>query len=658
MAASFIFGGDTGETPESLESKRAIAQALAMRGMSRTPKNVGEGLAAVGNALAYAMASRNFDQANSAAHADLAKTMAGLLNGGTAATPAVPTSPSTPSIPPAALSGADMSSTPQTLSGGTLPQNGASLTDAVAKLESSNSPVNGPAGGYANYRFQQFPAFVKQYGSGEDGVLNYARQVLAANPNATFGDMYGGYVTGTGNPATARAASLQTTTQPGAQGAYANLVRNSPIDPNTPLSQLVTSQVASTDPNFAPSPGGMDPRLSALLSPNMTVNGPAPAQPNVTMAQVKPTTLPIGSPAAPAQAPAQGAGAVPAQIGQTITALMNNPLPQAQQMGLALMQRYLAPPQYDLMPQADGTVMAVNKLNPRDHYVAFKGTAKPITVAPGATLVTPGATGAAAGSAGPASANGGFQTVYQNTTGLFDKPTLTAMADQYLSGDKSVLQNLGRTAIGGMNMSALRERIVSRANELGIKPTEVASRIGQFDSYVAAQKATGTRGGNVTMAATEAANLGGLVLDTSAAVPRSNYPVWNRVTNAYAENTGDPNIVKFTGALNSYVNAYARAINPSGSTTVSDKEHAREILDTAMSHGQIQAGIDQLQKELEQAKRAPASASETIKQEFQTRANPRNSEVLQQARDAIARGAPRDAVIQRLKQNGIDASGL
>lgn len=32
--------------------------------------------------------------------------------------------------------------------------------------------------------------------------------------------------------------------------------------------------------------------------------------------------------------------------------------------------------------------------------------------------------------------------------------------------------------------------------------------------------------------------------------------------------------------------------------------------------------------------------------------------VLQQARDAIARGAPRDAVIQRLRQNGIDPKGL
>jgi hypothetical protein len=344
---------------------------------------------------------------------------------------------------------------------------------------------------------------------------------------------------------------------------------------------------------------------------------------------------------------------MPPNIAQVIKQLAANPLPEAQAMANQLMTRYMQPPQYDLMQGADGTITAINKLNPRDNYTAAHVAPKPIAVPLGGSLVTPGAPGA-----GPSGQPGGFQTAYQNTTGMFNKETLTALADQYLTGDKSVMQNLGRTAIGGMNITALRERIVARAKELGISPTEVASRIGQFDSYTAAQKATGTRGGNVTMAATEAANLGTLVNDTSAAVPRSNYPVWNKVTNTYAENTGDPKIVQFTGALNSYINAYARAINPSGSTTVSDKEHAREILDTAMSHGQITAGISQLQKELEQAKLAPSSASQTIKGEFMNRANPQNSDVLSQARDAISRGADRNAVIQRLQQKGIDPSGL
>jgi hypothetical protein len=49
---AFIFGGNTGETPESLKRKRSIAEALAVK-TSSAPRNVGEGLNALGNALIY-----------------------------------------------------------------------------------------------------------------------------------------------------------------------------------------------------------------------------------------------------------------------------------------------------------------------------------------------------------------------------------------------------------------------------------------------------------------------------------------------------------------------------------------------------------------------------------------------------------------------------
>jgi hypothetical protein len=156
-----------------------------------------------------------------------------------------------------------------------------SLADAVAKLESNNSPVNGPANGYANYRYQQFNGFVKQYGFGETGINNYASQVLKANPNATFGDFYGGYVTGTGNPATANVNSLLTTTQPGAQGAFANMTRNSPISPNTPLSQLVgdgASGFGDGGEGGMSDTAGLDDQMAAFTAQNGT--GPGTANPN------------------------------------------------------------------------------------------------------------------------------------------------------------------------------------------------------------------------------------------------------------------------------------------------------------------------------------------------------------------------------------------
>ncbi len=48
---AFIFGGNTPWTYEELKRQRAIADALAVD--TSAPKNVGEGLTAIGNALAY-----------------------------------------------------------------------------------------------------------------------------------------------------------------------------------------------------------------------------------------------------------------------------------------------------------------------------------------------------------------------------------------------------------------------------------------------------------------------------------------------------------------------------------------------------------------------------------------------------------------------------
>jgi hypothetical protein len=50
---AFIFNANAGETPESVKRKREIAEALAASAIGRAPKNVGEGLNAIGQALAF-----------------------------------------------------------------------------------------------------------------------------------------------------------------------------------------------------------------------------------------------------------------------------------------------------------------------------------------------------------------------------------------------------------------------------------------------------------------------------------------------------------------------------------------------------------------------------------------------------------------------------
>lgn len=59
---SFIFGGNTGLTPEQAEQMRKVASTL-VAGSGRAPRNVGEGLHAIGRALAHRMMTRKADLA-------------------------------------------------------------------------------------------------------------------------------------------------------------------------------------------------------------------------------------------------------------------------------------------------------------------------------------------------------------------------------------------------------------------------------------------------------------------------------------------------------------------------------------------------------------------------------------------------------------------
>lgn len=78
--ASYIFGGDTGETPESIKRKRELAAAL-MLGNRKAPQNVGEGLNAIGQALMYRQMMGEARAAEQASFASGQQSMQGIIEG-------------------------------------------------------------------------------------------------------------------------------------------------------------------------------------------------------------------------------------------------------------------------------------------------------------------------------------------------------------------------------------------------------------------------------------------------------------------------------------------------------------------------------------------------------------------------------------------------
>ncbi len=134
MTQSFIFGGNTNQSYEQIQKQRDIANELLRANMS-TPQNVGEGLSAIGRALA----AKAIDKRASRADADNRKayeasrdgTFAALGGyGGGSASP-VPYAPAQPATPAQSVADDTMSALGKT------PMR--PFRDAIASIESAGS---------------------------------------------------------------------------------------------------------------------------------------------------------------------------------------------------------------------------------------------------------------------------------------------------------------------------------------------------------------------------------------------------------------------------------------------------------------------------------------------------------------------------------------
>ncbi|MFC6309463.1 hypothetical protein E2553_00315 [Paraburkholderia dipogonis] len=202
-----------------------------------------------------------------------------------------------------------------------------------------------------------------------------------------------------------------------------------------------------------------------------------------------------------------------------------------------------------------------------------------------------------------------------------DKDDLSFMAQQYMAGDRTVLQNLGRGAQGSKNLVALRNEVRKQAQEQGLTGRDLAASVAEFEGVKSGERALGTRTAQAGMAVNEASQFADIAQEASKAVPRSQFVPANKALNAYQTNTGDPKIVAFGAATNSLINAYARAVSPSGTPTVSDKEHAREMLNTAQTPEQYASVVSMMKREMAAAQQSPGQ----VRSEF---------------REAVTRKAP------------------
>ncbi len=180
----------------------------------------------------------------------------------------------------------------------------------------------------------------------------------------------------------------------------------------------------------------------------------------------------------------------------------------------------------------------------------------------------------------------------RSPTGQLSDESVKLLAKQYEMGDMSVITSLPR---GGPGRIQVENQIAADVKELPDAAAQIVmNRLRMAEAKSAAQTA-----GRVTMQtdmyATEARGAGAQVIETSKLFPRSNFPTVNAALAAFEQGTGDPNIVRFGAALNSFINVYGKLSNPTGiGIHDADKERITKIMDRSLSQGQIDAGVAQI----------------------------------------------------------------
>jgi hypothetical protein len=200
---------------------------------------------------------------------------------------------------------------------------------------------------------------------------------------------------------------------------------------------------------------------------------------------------------------------------------------------------------------------------------------------------------------------------FMQQEGLLNDDDARDMAKQYVAGDKSVLQNLGRGAQGARNIIKVRRSIYQEGRAQGLSPEQIAGRIAEFSATVAEERKIGNIAGGVEFASAELNKFIPLALKSSADVPRGSFVPFNKLIQAGQAAISNPALkrlyVNTQGVLNAYDVLAAR-----GGTDMAKREQVRSMLMTADSLQAYAAALDAMKQELEVAKEAGKEAKQRV----------------------------------------------
>lgn len=160
--------------------------------------------------------------------------------------------------------------------------------------------------------------------------------------------------------------------------------------------------------------------------------------------------------------------------------------------------------------------------------------------------------------------------------------------------------------------SGYRAAVIEKA--LKINPDYDMKNYTADNAYgTSGMRAAGTAAANSSIAATAAQGGADILMNASAKVPREKLRSWNKLVLAGETEANDPATGAYLTAINTFVNEYARAINPKGTATVADKQHARELLAASDSPQALEAKVNVMRQEMQRARQAPKDVANDLR---------------------------------------------
>lgn len=216
-----------------------------------------------------------------------------------------------------------------------------------------------------------------------------------------------------------------------------------------------------------------------------------------------------------------------------------------------------------------------------------------------------------------------------------DPETVETLARRVYLGDQTALQNLGRGAQSGKIITAVQKRVgqiaqevadydvaakAARASGQPVPPNpldnmperEVLEARARQAGNVAGARTSGNINAKLDIYNASAAAAVDLALEKSNAVPRTGWVPFNKAMLMMQAGSGNPDVSAFVAANNTLVNEYDRAVS-GGVGTVSGKEHAREMLNTAQTPEQYREVLKVMKREMDIAHKAARGARDAAR---------------------------------------------